>query len=748
VREGPAPGAPPPPTVALGEVWRDTSRKVESDPISLFHSEVDMRLKSFRVTSYKSILDSGQVQIDTNATCLMGMNESGKSACMQALWKFRNVSGVKYDKLFDLPAELYTLRRKDDPNVVRLTFSLEERDKKALKDVFPDLSGLPKEIAVVATYEGKHNVIPVGIDYPSLTYDSISKDVAELCAELDATAGAAGDDATKKTLLAAKVSLNDFAKAGESAQLAYMIPAKLGEAAIAALSVITADKLKERCARLTPNLKQFTEAEAAAKKLRQWLWDQLPNFIYFDDYGRLRTRINLPDFIHKKTNPPPAQDEQKQHRSQVALFEWASLDPNEVRQLGRPKEASESQEDVERRKAERSRLLESASFKLSGDWKEWWDGSSHQLHFDADGDDLTLSVADDVNPWEIPFAERSRGFQWFFSFYLTFLVESKKAHQGSILLLDEPGLHLHLARQLKLLKFFQKIADVNQIIYSSHSPFMVDPDHVDNVRTVYLEPKQAAHRHASPGTKEREEKADGPRYTKVSKDSEPAGDRDTLLPLQYAGAYLLAQTLFLGKRTLIVEGISDYWMLRTLSNYAREHGGGHIHDDTVILWAGGTSRIVTLASVMAAREQVGPNRIAILLDSDKAGTEQARRLIDMLVHGSDSLRLIGDIINVKRATVEDIAEPSEFLNALKKMGRDATGAPTRKKDETNVQFLSRLFKENSWGDLSMEEKAKLVLELVDYWRSNESEPAKETIARARLVFASVNACFDALLSKP
>ena len=77
-----------------------------------------MRLQSFRVQQYKSIMDSGQVEVDPSVTCLVGKNESGKSAVMQALWKFNNAAGAKYDPLIDLPAELFIKLRDADPEVV------------------------------------------------------------------------------------------------------------------------------------------------------------------------------------------------------------------------------------------------------------------------------------------------------------------------------------------------------------------------------------------------------------------------------------------------------------------------------------------------------------------------------------------------------------------------------------------------------------------------------------------------------
>jgi predicted ATPase len=90
------------------------------------------------------------------------------------------------------------------------------------------------------------------------------------------------------------------------------------------------------------------------------------------------------------------------------------------------------------------------------------------MHFDADGEDLVLHVSDQHNEFPVRFEERSHGLQWFFSFYLVFLVESGKAHRGAILLLDEPGLHLHPTLRAKLTALFERISATNQLIYTTH----------------------------------------------------------------------------------------------------------------------------------------------------------------------------------------------------------------------------------------------------------------------------------------
>ena len=76
----------------------------------------------------------------------------------------------------------------------------------------------------------------------------------------------------------------------------------------------------------------------------------------------------------------------------------------------------------------------------------------------------------------VPFSERSAGFIWFFSFLVKF-AQIKKSHGNVILLLDEPGLTLHGTAQKDLLRYFaEQIAPKHQLIYSTHSPFLVPAD--------------------------------------------------------------------------------------------------------------------------------------------------------------------------------------------------------------------------------------------------------------------------------
>lgn len=465
-----------------------------------------------------------------------------------------------------------------------------------------------------------------------------------------------------------------------------------------------------------------TEGEEAtdyAGAAHKWIRDNLPIFIYFDNYGQLETRINLPVFISRNKK---GADEKV--RTQAALFEWSHLDPSEIQQLGLPKQGEEADDQIQRRKEKRRALLDSASFGLTGDWIDWWSEKRHKLHFDADGDDLVLKVSDQHNEFPLPFEERSHGFQWFFSFYLVFLVESKRAHKGAILLLDEPGLSLHPTLQAKLIKLFDRVAETNQLLYSTHLPFLVDGDHLERVRTVHLHGPE-------------------PQKTKVSNDVRPTGDRDTLFPIQAAVGYSIAQTLFLGKRSVIVEGITDYWILKALDSHLAALGKTHLHEDTVLIPSGGTSRLMPLASIMLGTAGLDGRQMLVLLDSDDEGVRAASRAQKDLFGGDDSrIMLLGQPLGREHATIEDLVPRDQYLAALKDAGHETTLNAEEQALPTVVGALEMAFQRLGRDKFSTEHKAAAALKLVDAWARDPATLTAATRTQAEAVFAAVNARFE------
>ncbi|MDQ4086561.1 MAG: ATP-binding protein [Pseudomonadota bacterium] len=92
---------------------------------------------------------------------------------------------------------------------------------------------------------------------------------------------------------------------------------------------------------------------------------------------------------------------------------------------------------------------------------------------------VQFTVRDGTQTYDID--ERSTGFRWFFSFLLFTLYRARSlAGRKTLFLLDEPASNLHAGAQSQLLDSFPRIASRGtQIIYSTHSHYLINPDWLD-----------------------------------------------------------------------------------------------------------------------------------------------------------------------------------------------------------------------------------------------------------------------------
>ena len=170
------------------------------------------------------------------------------------------------------------------------------------------------------------------------------------------------------------------------------------------------------------------------------------------------------------------------------------------------------------------------------------------------------------------------------------------------MLLDEPGLNLHAMAQHDLLKFIYDLSKEYQIIYTTHSPFMIDSENLSKVRTVV-------------------EKTDG---TKVS-DSVQEKDPNTLFPLQAALGYTLAQNLFVSPKNLLVEGIADLTYLNLISNILSDKKKEGLKEDITIVPVGGADKVATFVSLLRGNEL---DMVCLL---DNFSDQSAKRRLENLV---------------------------------------------------------------------------------------------------------------------
>jgi predicted ATP-dependent endonuclease of OLD family len=270
-------------------------------------------------------------------------------------------------------------------------------------------------------------------------------------------------------------------------------------------------------------------------------------------------------------------------------------------------------------------------------------GAIHLICFNLDGVHLDTLVSDPNTSYdiEVNLDERSRGLRWFFAFYVTFTADTQGGDaDGAVLLLDEPGLFLHALSQGDLLRHFKRDF-ANQIIYTTHSPFMIPPDDVASARTVSITQDEG---------------------TVVTND--PSGDERTLFPLQAALGWTLAQSLFVGPNNLMVEGITDFWILSSVSSWMNQNGGKGLPTDLALTPVGGAGKMAYMAALL-----VGQNlNVLALLDGDKAGRDAGQELVRNKFLHQKSVFFVSDAFDgaVSDADVEDLLDPTIYEDLVKR----------------------------------------------------------------------------------
>ena len=393
------------------------------------------------------------------------------------------------------------------------------------------------------------------------------------------------------------------------------------------------------------------------KEVREAVLTAMPTFVYYSNYGNLDSEIYLPHVVENLQRDDLGAKEGAKARTLKVLFSFVQLQAKEILELGRdfqdPDHAptDEELEEINEAKRTRSILLQSAGAKLTRSFREWWKQGDYRFRFEADGNHFRIWVADDRRPTEVELESRSTGLQWFLSFYIVFLVESSGEHEEAVLLLDEPGLSLHPLAQRDLSAFFQNLSGTNSIVYTTHSPFLVDPDWLERARKVYI---------ADDGT------------TKATADLRYSDDTEAQVGAAYAvysGLGLsVAESLLLGCQPIIVEGPSDQFYLTAIKTLLVSGGKIAPQRELVFSPSGGTKTARIVASILTGRDESLPT---MLLDGDARGRTMAEELKSSLYADKPArILLVDDFVMYKNAEIEDLFPFDLLANEVDRIERN------------------------------------------------------------------------------
>ena len=566
-----------------------------------------IKLTKATIHKYKSIEQEQTFEIESDVTVFVGTNESGKTNLLEALAKvnyFEADKNFSFNMTRDYPRkEKKAADRLDEaPIAVTLSYQI---SKELINKISEDIK------------------LPIKKDTFSYSKRHDNKAVCSIYEKIDI------DKFVKKQLSDLGVKDEKYIK------LLTEIKDEKGYDSM--IAQLTADgEAAEFLEKLNQLKKYYVNKLNWDNPIEEYIWRtylkrNMPKFMYYSDYYMLPSRISI-DKLDKQ-----GQLDESSEKTARALLELADINTKNIID-------SDSYEDF---KAE----LEATQAIISDEvFKYWSTNKNIRINFDIDKVEetdtnnnqrivdhvLDIRVQNLRSMVTLPLENRSKGFNWFFSFIVWFKKIQEDKNNSYILLLDEPGLNLHAMAQHDLLQFIEDLSEEYQVLYTTHSPFMIESSKLNRVRTVV-------------------EEDDGTHVTDCLQTKNP----DTLFPLQAALGYTLAQNLFVSDKNLLVEGISDLVYLNIFSNILNEMGKESLSDDVTIVPVGGADKIATFVSLLRGNEL----SMVCLLDTFTDDSSKARltNLAEQNIIKDKKIIFYHDVLDSEYADIEDLFNIEDYL---------------------------------------------------------------------------------------
>jgi len=448
-----------------------------------------MDLKSIRIKNYRSIKDTGNIPLTDSLFILAGQNESGKSSILEALHSFqKNVSDA--DSLnFEMENEENKIQS------ISCTYSNLTND--FYDSIFSEIVGLINNVKPEYKEIEPNQLINIDkiLNIKKFTITK-SFDFSSNKLVLDI-------DVDNFFIDMIKVSINKFTS-----------EVKNGDVIV-----------KEE--------KQYIDIASYRKNIIEKLLKYLPEIILFNDFTTL-----LPD---KLLLSDLKNENSKGFQAVRNLEKLLSTDFQKI---------------ASKKTAQKNSTAETESQNISVNFQEDW----QQKIYDTNGVNIKFFIERNtsgqpeisfyIETKESQFLEprkRSKGMIWFLSLWLE--LKAKENGHKLIFLFDEPGLHLHIKAHKDMLSVFHKLLDKgHQIIYSTHSPSLIETDYLHNIGLVI-------------NTINKGTLVEGLTTCKINTKNKT----DALQPIAAAmGLDVSKNFSILNHKNVIVEGLSDFWYFKAM----------------------------------------------------------------------------------------------------------------------------------------------------------------------------------------
>ncbi len=421
-----------------------------------------MRLRKFRVRAYRCIHDSGEITVGDLAA-FVGRNESGKTTILQALTLLNKDEIVsELDLCDEMNEEL-----KNKINLAEGDFDLSQHESSIIKEKFPNLPEIKKIKLFRTNQDQKVQYEFEDIEFGESdsgelnSWDNFSKQIIgfldtipnHLRIQVDTTFF---DETVPKNQEAFDSGMAEFSN--QFHVIAIQEPQVIEEW----------EKIYEKPENQFSNL---LSGESQRAVLQNFIASELhPRFVYFSDYKKIYGNINLNEYLkeenRERTESIEFIEEFDKAETVRNLFYLAELDLREL-------------DEVKNSPSKSIKLLNAASNRLTSKLNPAWKGDP--IHVDLrynPGNIMSVVISDVHRDGTVTntglLNRRAEGFKWTFSFIVNFAAETQRAElKEAILLLDEPARNLHPTQQMGISDLLRNLAGSNQVLYATHSPFMI-----------------------------------------------------------------------------------------------------------------------------------------------------------------------------------------------------------------------------------------------------------------------------------
>jgi hypothetical protein len=373
------------------------------------------------------------------------------------------------------------------------------------------------------------------------------------------------------------------------------------------------------------------------EKLREWVFQRMPKFVYIREYDLSGSQIELDQLANRKNSVQWSQltnDEQ----TILIVLSLAAIDIQDFLSKGGTPQG----------RTLRSFDKRQASAYLTNQFARLWKQKDVRFDIDIDNTTLNIFVEDLGLGMPVRLKKRSTGFRWYVSFAWKFTHASRGEYKNCVLLLEEPGIHLHHAGHRDLLELFEELAGAggdNTIIYTTHLATMLDESYPERVRIVEV---KNHHARVINGM--------------VSSQRRPMMIIESRLGLAGGMSGLLGN-----RQTLIVEGGDDAIILQKLSGVLSRGGREGLSERVYLFPADGAAKTPMYAGFLVGHQWDA----AVLLDSDEAGEKARKKIKELyLKEASQESRfrvlMLGKAAGISKtdAAIEDLFPDDFYLDCV------------------------------------------------------------------------------------